>query len=218
MFGGTGHLVDVPGQRAEHEPGADEAADRGAGAPRRGVAPVAPGDPRAQRADEDDRGQAVDELLTGDRDDDALDVAPRRHRLRVRDAPHQHDRAAEQEELAPRREAPTREAEVAGTDQRDQQRRRAAARATSTPGRGTTPAGPTTRCPTSTTTATAQTHSTAGEIGHDAQPVQRQAQPVALACSSVRIGAASACASVCIGHESVGTAAPGATPGTAKTR
>ena len=34
--------------------------------------------------------------------------------------------------------------------------------------------------PTSTTTATAQTHSTAGEIGHEAQPVQRHAQPLEL--------------------------------------
>jgi hypothetical protein len=40
---------------------------------------------------------------------------------------------------------------------------------------------------TSTTTATALTHSTAPEMGHDAHPTQRQDHPVATACSSVRL-------------------------------
>src|SRR5438874_13366837 len=49
---------------------------------------------------------------------------------------------------------------------------------------------------TSVTTAVAHTQSTAGEIGHDAHPTQRQAHPLALACSSVCMGTASSIGSI----------------------
>src|SRR6478752_3454686 len=66
---------------------------------------------------------------------------------------------------------------------------------------------------TSTTTATAQTHRTAVEIGHDAQPVQRHAQPLELTCSTLP-GAAvgSVCCSVGIDDDSVRPRATSAMP------
>ena len=97
------------------------------------------------------------------------------------------DRAAEQQELAPRqRGCGARSRGCADRSSATSSTPSGMRRRHGRPGRGTTRARPTTRCPTSTTTATAQTHSTAGVIGHDAQPVQRHAQPFAVACVGLR--------------------------------
>ena len=145
--GGAGHLLDVTRQGAEHDARADEPADRGTGAPLRGVAPVASRDPRRDGADEDDRGQPVHELLARHRHHDALDVAPGRRPSRgtrctrppaaVRRA--SGTRATPGSPSARSRGCPAPRGRTAA--------RRGAAPATSRPARGTTRARPTRKCP-----------------------------------------------------------------------
>ena len=183
------HLLDVAGQRAEHEAGADEAADARDRRPTRRCR--ASCGPRAwrTRAHQDHRGEAVHELLAGHRDDDALDVAPRR--------PPTAGTRCTTRARSDRRASGTR-ATRAGSGARS---RGCGHRSSAT---STSPSGsagdieirpryhsgsPHHDVTTSVTTAAAQTHSTAGEIDHDAQPTQRHAQPVAVACSSVRMSA-----------------------------
>ena len=78
-----------PGRSAEHETPPTRPPMAGPLPRRRGVTPVAPGEPGARGADQRDRGEPVHEFLAGDRDHDTLHVAPGGHGLRVRNAPDQ---------------------------------------------------------------------------------------------------------------------------------